>query len=127
MRPSLLDRLREIVGAAYVLTAPEDTVVYEQDAFLVARAHPDAVVLPGSAEEVAADVGTPHLEEPHARPVGHDEMAVAVALTLVTGLALQDAAGRYRDGLVIAVGLEEIDRPPEEQVGPAIVARGRNV
>jgi len=37
-----------------VLTVPEDTVVYEQDAFLVARAHPDAVVLPGSTDEVAA-------------------------------------------------------------------------
>jgi len=54
--PELVDRLREIVGPAYVLTAPEDTVVYEQDAFLVARAHPDAVVLPGSAAEVAAVV-----------------------------------------------------------------------
>jgi glycolate oxidase len=52
--PGLLDRLRGIVGPAYVLTAPEDTVVYEQDAFLVARAHPDAVVLPGSAADVAA-------------------------------------------------------------------------
>ena len=52
--PELLARLREIAGAAHVLTVPEDTVVYEQDAFLVARAHPDAVVLPGSAGEVAA-------------------------------------------------------------------------
>ena len=60
MRPSLLNRLREIVGAAYVLTAPEDTVVYEQDAFLVARAHPDAVVLPASAEEVAAVARAAH-------------------------------------------------------------------
>jgi glycolate oxidase len=55
--PSFLERLRAIVGSAFVLTVPEDTVVYEQDAFLVARAHPDAVVLPGSAGEVAAVVG----------------------------------------------------------------------
>ena len=43
-----------------MLTAPEDTVVYEQDAFLVARAHPDAVVLPGSATEVAAVARAAH-------------------------------------------------------------------
>jgi glycolate oxidase len=52
--PSFAERLREIVGSAFVLTVPEDTVVYEQDAFLVARSAPDAVVLPGSTEEVAA-------------------------------------------------------------------------
>ncbi len=60
MRTSLLDRLRGIVGAGSVLTVPEDTVVYEQDAFLVARAHPDAVVLPGSADEVAAVARVAH-------------------------------------------------------------------
>lgn len=60
MRPSLIERLREIVGSDFVLTVPEDTVVYEQDAFLVARAHPDAVVLPGSAGEVAAVVRAAH-------------------------------------------------------------------
>ena len=56
MNSRFVDRLRDIVGAAHVLTVPEDTVVYEQDAFLVARAHPDAVVLPGSAAETAAVV-----------------------------------------------------------------------
>src|SRR3989475_1120916 len=50
---ALLARLKEIVGPAYVLTRPEDVVVYEQDAFLVARALPDIVVLPGSTAEVA--------------------------------------------------------------------------
>ena len=62
MRPSLAERLRAIVGPDHVLTAPEDTVVYEQDAFLVARAHPDAVVLPGSPEEVAAVARVAHEE-----------------------------------------------------------------
>ncbi|HEY6102100.1 MAG TPA: FAD-linked oxidase C-terminal domain-containing protein [bacterium] len=60
MTPSLIERLREIVGSDFVLTVPEDTVVYEQDAFLVARAHPDAVVLPGSAGEVTAAVRATH-------------------------------------------------------------------
>jgi len=52
-RAALVSRLQRIVGPAYVLTRPEDVVVYEQDAFLVARALPDIVVLPGSTAEVA--------------------------------------------------------------------------
>src|SRR2546426_6537119 len=52
-RATLVSRLQRIVGPAYVLTRPEDVVVYEQDAFLVARALPDIVVLPGSTAEVA--------------------------------------------------------------------------
>jgi hypothetical protein len=43
-------RLQEVVGVEYVLSRPEDVVVYEQDAFLVARALPEVVVLPGSTE-----------------------------------------------------------------------------
>src|SRR2546428_7978333 len=57
---ALLARLKEIVGPAYVLTRPEDVVVYEQDAFLVARALPDIVVLPGSTTEVAVVVRLVH-------------------------------------------------------------------
>ena len=57
---ALLARLKEIVGPAYVLTRPEDVVVYEQDAFLVAHALPDIVVLPGAAAEVAAVVRAAH-------------------------------------------------------------------
>src|SRR3989449_9763417 len=57
---ALLARLKEIVGPAYVLTRPEDVVVYEQDAFLVARALPDIVVLPASTAEVAAVVRAAH-------------------------------------------------------------------
>lgn len=53
---ALISRLQEIVGPAHVLSRPEDVVVYEQDAFLVARALPDLVVLPGSTHEVAAVV-----------------------------------------------------------------------
>ncbi len=52
----LIAPLQEVVGAPYVLSRPEDVVVYEQDAFLVARALPDLVVLPGSTQEVAAVV-----------------------------------------------------------------------
>jgi len=55
-RGTLVSRLREVVGASHVLTRPEDLVVYEQDAFLVAQASPDLVVLPDTAEEVASAV-----------------------------------------------------------------------
>jgi len=51
-------RLEEIVGPAHVLVQPEDVVVYEQDGYLLSRFLPDAVVLPGSTEEVAAVVRT---------------------------------------------------------------------
>src|SRR2546428_39849 len=57
---ALMARLKEIVGPTYVLTRPEDVVVYEQDAFLVARALPDIVVLPGSTTEVAGVVRLVH-------------------------------------------------------------------
>jgi len=57
MPPSeLVARLQKVVGATYVLSRPEDVVVYEHDAFLVARALPDVVVLPSSTQEVAAVV-----------------------------------------------------------------------
>jgi len=59
-RAALVSRLQRIVGPAYVLTRPEDVVVYEQDAFLVARALPDIVVLPASTAEVAAVVRAAH-------------------------------------------------------------------
>src|SRR2546427_12886737 len=59
-RDALVCGLRKVVGSAYVLTRPEDVVVYEQDAFLVARALPDIVVLPGSTAEVAAVVRAAH-------------------------------------------------------------------
>ncbi len=52
----LVARLQEVVGPAHVLSRPEDVVVYEQDAFLVARALPELVVLPASTHEVAAVV-----------------------------------------------------------------------
>lgn len=53
---ALIAHLQQIVGPAYVLSRREDVVVYEQDAFLVAHALPDLVVLPGSAAEVASVV-----------------------------------------------------------------------
>src|SRR5712692_3962672 len=53
---ALVSRLQEIVGPAFVLTRPEDVIVYEQDGFLLSQSPPDVVVLPGSPAEVAAVV-----------------------------------------------------------------------
>jgi len=54
--PVLLARLREIVGAAQVLTAPEDTIPYGFDGTAALKGPVGVVVHPGSTEEVAAVV-----------------------------------------------------------------------
>ena len=50
--PELVRDLERVVGARHVLHTPEDLLVYEYDAS-IARALPDAVAFPGSADEVA--------------------------------------------------------------------------
>src|SRR5712692_6508973 len=52
-RADLIRRLQAVVGEAYVLHRPDDLVVYEQDALMVARHAPDVVVLPDSAQQVS--------------------------------------------------------------------------
>ncbi|MDR5695827.1 MAG: FAD-linked oxidase C-terminal domain-containing protein [Armatimonadota bacterium] len=52
----LLRELEGIVGPAHLLVQPEDVLVYEQDGYVLSRSLPDAVVLPGSTEEVRAVV-----------------------------------------------------------------------
>jgi len=51
-REMVLDRLGEIVGPGHVLSSEMDLVLYGYDASL-AKGRPDAVVLPGSTEEVS--------------------------------------------------------------------------
>jgi len=51
----LIDALRQIVGATYVLIEPEDVIVYEQDGSIF-QVMPEIVVLPGDVEQVAAVV-----------------------------------------------------------------------
>ncbi len=51
-----LERLRRIVGAEHVLSAPEETFPYECDALTWLRRRPAAVVLPGGTAETAAVV-----------------------------------------------------------------------
>jgi glycolate oxidase subunit GlcD len=53
---SLVERLRHVVGERFVLTDPDELMVYESDALTIHKCPPTAVVIPGSAEEVAAAV-----------------------------------------------------------------------
>jgi len=52
-RADLIRRLQAVVGEAYVLHRPDDLVVYEQDALMVARHAPDVVVLPDTTQQVS--------------------------------------------------------------------------
>ncbi len=53
LETKILEALQAIVGEEHVLTSPEDLLLYEYDASLD-MARPDAVVLPGTAQEIAA-------------------------------------------------------------------------
>lgn len=52
MGVALEDELREAIGSAYVLTRPEDLLVYEADGLTHHSAQPRAVVLPGDKTDV---------------------------------------------------------------------------
>ncbi len=52
LQQSIIAELRDIVGAANVLTNPEDIFLYEYDASMDFGT-PDAIVLPGTAQEVS--------------------------------------------------------------------------
>lgn len=55
----LLERLRRVVGERHVIHEPEDLIVYEQDGS-IDRELPRAVVVPGTAEELASVVKLCH-------------------------------------------------------------------
>lgn len=86
---TLLTQLTKVVDASYVLHRPEDVVVYEQDAFLVAQARPDIVVLPGSTREVsdvvrlAREVGMPIIARGAGTGLNGGSIPVAGGLMLV--------------------------------------------
>lgn len=54
LTPTLVDRLRAVVGPVHVLVADGDVEPYARDATPLFRARPDAVVLPASTAEVSA-------------------------------------------------------------------------
>jgi glycolate oxidase len=50
--PSIVDKLKSIVGEQYVLTSPEDLVAYSYDATFTS-ARPNLVVLPANTQEIS--------------------------------------------------------------------------
>jgi glycolate oxidase len=100
---ALIRRLQGIVGEPYVLDQPDDLIVYEQDALMVARHTPDVVVLPDTAEQVsgvvkaAREAGLPVV----ARGAGTglaggaipERGGVVIALTRMTRIVDVDTAG----------------------------------
>src|SRR5258708_2178176 len=62
MEARILDEFRAIVGAADLITEPEQLSTYECDALTVFRVLPLAVLLPTSTEEVQAIVRVCHRE-----------------------------------------------------------------
>lgn len=53
---SVIEKLRTALGDKHVLSAPDELFVYEADALTIHKQPPSAVVIPGTAEEVAAAV-----------------------------------------------------------------------
>src|ERR1044071_5889287 len=56
LKPAVLKALADVVGKTQVLTEPDELLVYETDALTIHKSSPSAVIIPGSAEEVAAVV-----------------------------------------------------------------------
>ncbi|HEU4390221.1 MAG TPA: FAD-binding protein, partial [Blastocatellia bacterium] len=53
---AVIAKLKTVLGDRAVLTEPDELLVYEADALTIHRYRPPAVIIPGSAEEVAAAV-----------------------------------------------------------------------
>jgi glycolate oxidase subunit GlcD len=53
---AVIDRLKGVLGDRFVLTEPDELLVYESDALTIHKHLPPAVIIPGSAEEVSAAV-----------------------------------------------------------------------
>jgi len=98
---SLVRDLQRAVGERHVLFAPEDLLVYEYDA-TIDRALPDAVVFPGTAEEVSAVV---RVARAHNQPI----------VPRGSGTGLAGGAVPVHGGVVVAMTrmnrIVEIDAP----------------
>ena len=53
---AVVEKLKAAIGDKHVLTDPDELLVYEADALTIHKHIPSAVVIPGTAEEVAAVV-----------------------------------------------------------------------
>ncbi len=85
---SVLEELRSLVGADWVITDPDRLLVYESDAQTAYRCAPQAVVLPRATEEVAGVFTVLHRNRIPMVPRG-------------AGTGLSGGALAYRGGVVV--------------------------
>ena len=106
LTPEVLAGLEAIVGKANVLFSPEDILLYQYDASLD-EGVPDAIVLPGTVEEVVAVIRMAHREGIPFTPRG-------------AGTNLSGGSVASRGGLVLNTGrlnrILEIDIPNQRMV-----------
>lgn len=111
--PLVIDRLRAAVGAANVLSAHAETLVYECDGFVIEKNCPDVVVFPGTTEEVARvvaicnETGVPFLPRGAGTslaggclPVGGGVMIVLTRMKQILEINLRDRYAVVQPGVV---------------------------
>jgi len=111
--PSVVDELREVVGAESVLSARSELVVYECDGFVIEKNCPDVVVFPRTTEDVAAivricnDHGVSYLPRGAGTslaggclPVGGGVMIVLTRMKQIVEINLRDRYAVVEPGVV---------------------------
>lgn len=87
LNSEILRELEHIVGKDYVLTSPEDLVAYSYDGTFMEH-RPDAVVLPGSTDEVSKVLQLAYREEIPIVPRGMGSGLAAGSVPFSGGIAL---------------------------------------
>ena len=98
LSPSVVHQLREAIGDKFVLTDPDELLVYEADALTIHKHIPVAVVIPGTAEEVAACVRILAAEKIPFTPRGAGTGLSGGALSLHGAVIFELATGRLPFG-----------------------------
>jgi glycolate dehydrogenase FAD-linked subunit len=94
MQPAVVEELRRVVGRQYVIDDGNDLRIFERDAS-IEGAVPDAVVLPGTSEEVAAVIEVAARHRVPVVPRGAGTGLSGGAVTIRGGIALQMTRMRH--------------------------------
>src|SRR6478735_8800822 len=110
---TLADRMRGIVGAGNVLSAPSDLLVYECDGFTIEKNKPDVVIFPNSTEQIVAivkacrELGVPFVPRGAGTslaggclPVGGGVMIALTRMKRILEVNLRDRYAVVEPGLV---------------------------
>jgi glycolate oxidase len=89
MEPSFINELTKVVGPQYTLTDPESLAVYGYDSTPELQSVPGAVLLPGSAEEVARVLALCHGAGVSVTPRGSGTNLSGGAISSDSGVVLQ--------------------------------------